>query len=171
MCKFCRLCKMCTCCNRNQKLQIIGKLFWRKRQIDFNQRGPQQITITCLAPLGAVCSLFHTHLWHPELHQWCCVRYRVTVALGWLKTLKRRSQLFEKGSIRKKKTSDFGAFNIQWTLVTNCNPSLNYLLTFDFLTSKCQSGVKVDAAGNNFLGSLDTLEMLENSYRLNKCGF
>ena len=68
MCKFCRLCKMCTCCNRNQKLQIIGKLFWRKRQIDFNQRGPQQITITCLAPLGALCSLFYTYLWHPELH-------------------------------------------------------------------------------------------------------
>ena len=34
-------------------------------------------------------------------------------------------------------------------------------------------GVKVDAkaAGNNFLRSLDTLEMLENSERLNKCGY
>ena len=34
-------------------------------------------------------------------------------------------------------------------------------------------GVKVDAkaSGNNFLRSLDTLEMLENDKRLKKCGF
>ena len=73
------------------------------------------------------------------------------------------SQLFEKGPGRNLK-SHIGAFNTQCTLVSNWNPSLKYLSTFHFLTKQVKVffGVKVDAnaAGNNFLRSLDTLEML-----------
>ena len=51
--------------------------------------------------------------------------------------------------------------------MSNWNPSLKYLSTFHFLTKMAEifCGVKVDAkaAGNNFLMSVDTLEMLENS--------
>ena len=75
------------------------------------------------------------------------------------------TQLFERGSRRNLK-SYFGAFNTQWILVSNWKPSLKYLSTFYFFTKLVQffCGVKVDAkaAGNNFLRSLDTLEMLEN---------
>ena len=75
------------------------------------------------------------------------------------------SQLFEKGS-RKNLKSHFGAFNTKWKLVSNWNPSLKYLSTFHFLTKLAEifCGVKGDAkpAGNIFLRSLDTLEMLEN---------
>ena len=50
--------------------------------------------------------------------------------------------------------------------MSNWNPSLKYLSTFQVLTklSEIFCGVKGDvkAAGNNFLRSLDTLEMLEN---------
>ena len=76
-----------------------------------------------------------------------------------------QAQLFEKGSRRNLK-SYFGAFNTQWKLVSYWNPSLKYLLTFQFLTKMAEifCGVKGDAkaAGNNFLRSFDTLEMLEN---------
>ena len=75
------------------------------------------------------------------------------------------AQLFEKGSGRNLK-SHFGAFNTQWKLVSNWNPSLKYLSTLHFLTKMAEifCGVKGDAkaAGNNFLRILDTLEMLEN---------
>ena len=74
-------------------------------------------------------------------------------------------QLFEKGFWRNIK-SHFGAFNTQWKLVSNWNPSLKYLSTLHFLTKMAEifCGVKGDAkaAGNNFLRILDTLEMLEN---------
>ena len=74
-------------------------------------------------------------------------------------------QLFEKGSGRNLKYH-FGAFNTQWKLVSNWNPSLKYLSTLHFLTKMAEifCGVKGDAkaAGNNFLRILDTLEMLEN---------
>ena len=75
------------------------------------------------------------------------------------------TQLFERGSGRNLK-SHFGAFNTQWTFLSNWNPSLKYFSTFHFLTKLVEifCGVKVDAkaAGNNFLRSLDTLKMLEN---------
>ena len=75
------------------------------------------------------------------------------------------SQLFERGSRRNIK-SHFGAFNLQWALLSNWNPWLKYLSTFHFLTKMAEifCGVKVDAkaSGNNFLRSLDSLEMLEN---------
>ena len=49
--------------------------------------------------------------------------------------------------------------------MSNWNPSLKYLSTFHFLTKMVEifCGVKVDAkaAGNNFLGRVDILEMLE----------
>ena len=80
-------------------------------------------------------------------------------------TTKHVSQLFERGSRRNIK-SHFGAFNLQWALLSNWNPWLKYLSTFHFLTKMAEIffGVKGDAkaAGNNFLRSLDTLEMLEN---------
>ena len=84
------------------------------------------------------------------------------------------TQLFEKG-FRRNLKSCFGAFNTQWTLVSNWNPSLKYLSLFHFLMKMAEifCGVKVDAkaAGNNLLGSLDTLEVLENGLKLKKCGF
>ena len=61
------------------------------------------------------------------------------------------SPLFEKGSRRNSK-SHFGAFNTQWKLVSNWNPSLKYLSTFHLLTklAEISYGVKGDAkaAGN-----------------------
>ena len=75
------------------------------------------------------------------------------------------SQLFEKGYRRNLK-SHFGAFNIQWASVSNRNLSLKYFSILHFSTKMDETfcGVRVDAkaAGNNFLRSLDTLEMLEN---------
>ena len=63
------------------------------------------------------------------------------------------AQLFEKGSRRNLK-SPFGAFNTQWKLVSYWNPSLKYLLTFQFLTKMAEifCSVKGDskADGNNF---------------------
>ena len=68
------------------------------------------------------------------------------------------SQLFEKGSRRNLK-SNFGAFNTQWKLVSNWNPSLKYLSTFHFLmkTAEIFCGVNLDvkAIGNYFLRSLE----------------
>ena len=59
--------------------------------------------------------------------------------------------------------------------MSNWNPSLKHWSTFNFLTKIAEifCGVNGDAraAGNNFLRSLDNLEMLENSERLNKCGY
>ena len=75
------------------------------------------------------------------------------------------AQLFGKGSRRNLKYN-FGALNTQWTLVSKWNPSQKYLSAFHFLTKMDEifCDVKVDAktAGNTFLRSLDTLEMLEN---------
>ena len=76
------------------------------------------------------------------------------------------TQLFGKGSGRHLK-SNFGVFNTQWTLVPNWNRSLKYLSAFHFLTKTDDifCGVNMDAmtAKNNFLRSLDTLEMLDTA--------
>ena len=54
-------------------------------------------------------------------------------------------------------------------------PLIKIFVTFSFLMKMAAifCGVKVDAkaAGNNLLGSLDTLEVLENGLKLKKCGF
>ena len=97
----------------------------------------------------------------PPSSQWSCL-----ISLKGLSLQVIPSQLFGKGS-RKNLKSQFGAFiNTPWTLVSKQNPSLKYLSAFHFLTKMDEilCGVKVDAktAGNNFLRSLATLEMLEN---------
>ena len=76
----------------------------------------------------------------------------VSIPIIW-KKVTGYSQLFERGSGRNLK-SHFGAFNTQWTFLSNWNPSLKYVSTFHFLTKLIEffCGVNVDAkaAGTKF---------------------
>ena len=106
-----------------------------------------------------LCHVEFRHLCHLRISAlsgqfWYCPDGFNTVRTEYSPDIFNTVQLFETGSWRNIK-SHFGAFNLQWALLSNWNPWLKYLSTFHFLTKMAEifCGVKGDAKAdrNNFL--------------------